>query len=160
MRSTLLPDLIAPTRSMGMTSSTAPASLHSSSPPVHTSSLSRSSLDGMPGPGSSSSPTAALDQLSYLLLHGEKKDAAKYAVQQQLWSHALLLASTLDKQTWADVVKAFAAAELSASADGLSPGRNRPALRLTYEMFGGASGTGGASSQLCDACWLDLRHRC
>jgi hypothetical protein len=154
----LLPDLAtAPSRSpaahpvpLAMTSaSTAPSSLYSTSPPAQTTGFhsSRPSLDG--AAASTHSASVGLDHLSYLLLRGEKKEAVRFAVDEKLWSHALVIASCLDKQTWADVVKAFAAAELGTSAAAVSSGKGRQALWLTYEMLSGAPGSGKALSPPC-----------
>lgn len=125
-----------------MTSSTAPPSLYSTSPPAQTTVFhsSRPSLDG--AAASTHSAGVALDHISYLLLRGEKKEAVRFAVDEKLWSHALVISSCLDKQTWADVVKAFTAAELGAYAACAPQGRSRQALRLTYEMLSGAPGSG------------------
>lgn len=88
---------------------------------------------------SSSSKPANLDHLQALLLRGEKKQAVHFATDEKMWGHALVISSCIDKQTWGEVVKAFARSELPSSEEGGAKGRD--ALRLTYEMFGGA-GTG------------------
>lgn len=121
--------------SSGQSRAPADALVYSSSPPSQTSGFhtSRPSLD-VPGSAASS---ASVDHLSYLLLKGDKKEAVRYAMDEKLWSHALIVSSCLDKQTWGNVVKAFAAAELSDSA---SSDKSRHAMRLTYEMFSGANG--------------------
>lgn len=97
----------------------------------------RSSLDFA---SSSLAPSAAarsasLDRLSALLLRGEKKLAVQYALGERLWAHAMVISSCLDKATWGEVVRAFAKAELGGVEDG---GKQRDALRLTYEMFAGS----------------------
>ncbi|CDZ96496.1 Regucalcin gene promoter region-related protein (RGPR) [Phaffia rhodozyma] len=84
-----------------------------------------------------SSKSSALDQLSTLLVQGERKSAVEFAIKEKLWSHALIISSSVDKQAFAEVVKAFTRSELS--GHGGSTGKSRDALKLTYDMFGGVN---------------------
>lgn len=139
-KSTLSP-LITPGVPIPLTSP-APSSVYSTSPSSGAMHAQRNSLDFHPnaapsGPSSSANKPANLDHLSALLFRGEKKQAVQFATEEKMWSHALIISSCIDKQTWGEVVTAFSRAELPpAAADGSTKGRD--ALRLTYEMFGGA----------------------
>jgi hypothetical protein len=68
-------------------------------------------------------------------------------MEEKLWAHAMVVSSCIDKQTWGEVVKAFAESELGGEGgvgeEGAAAGKEkrRDALRLTYQMFGG-SGSG------------------
>ncbi|KAL7409192.1 Sec23-binding domain of Sec16-domain-containing protein [Mrakia frigida] len=120
-------------------------SIYSTSPPVQLGSglaSQRNSLEfnpsshAVPSSSTSANRPANLDHLQGLLFRGEKKQAVQFATDEKMWSHALIISSCIDKQTWGEVVKAFARSELPCSEEGGPKGRD--ALRLTYEMFGGA----------------------
>ena len=44
------------------------------------------------------------DRFRNLLLHGRKKDALESAMRQNLWGHALFLASKMDPKTHASIL--------------------------------------------------------
>lgn len=66
--------------------------------------------------------------------------AVNFAVQEKLWTHALVISSSINKQAFADAVKAFTRSELTGTS-GAHLAKGREALRLTYEMFGGVNGS-------------------
>lgn len=118
-----------------------PSSVYSTSPSGLAGHSQRNSLDLHPHPAANGPSTANrpanLDHLSALLLRGEKKQAVQFAIEEKMWSHALIISSCIDKHTWGEVVTAFSRAELPpCPPDGST--KSRDALRLTYEMFGGA----------------------
>lgn len=112
----------------------------STSPTSHTSRLPSQQLYSEPTLPTAAQKSAALDSLSSLLLRGEKKQAVQLAMDEKLWAHAMVLSSCIDKQTWGEVVRAFAMSELGGDDAG-NKVKRRDALRLTYEMLGG-SGSG------------------
>lgn len=88
--------------------------------------------------------TSHLDKIQNLLLRGDRRGACHYAADERLWSHALVIASSIDKECFREVVTEFVRAELAKSsqnsgADGLS---GRESLRVAYSLYGG----NGASS--------------
>lgn len=85
----------------------------------------------------SASPVAAnpsqLSRLSTLLAQGQKKEAAEYAIDHGLWSHALVISSAVGAELWKDTVMRFTAAELSARSEGTA------GIRASYALIGGMS---------------------
>ena len=67
-------------------------------------------------------------------MHGDRRGAVRFALDQQMWSHALLIANSLDKELWQEVVREFAQHELAAKSDGL-------VLRVAYGLFAGSGAT-------------------
>ncbi|WVQ99280.1 hypothetical protein IAU59_006412 [Kwoniella sp. CBS 9459] len=94
-------------------------------------------------PASSSSSTAKpvsasaaqLTHISSLLSQGSKRDAALYAADQGLWSHALVISSSVDVELWKEVVGRFATAELGERPQGTA------GIKASYLMFGGVNST-------------------
>ena len=98
---------------------------HSSAPPVG---ISRSggSISVAERPDSE-----ALEGLRKILLHGEREKAVWHAVDRKLWGHAMLLASTLDKGIWKQVLQEFNSQEVKAF------GHNTEPLATLYQVFAG-----------------------
>ncbi|KAJ8300913.1 hypothetical protein KUTeg_022432 [Tegillarca granosa] len=48
------------------------------------------------------------DRFRHLLLYGRKKDALEWSMKNNLWGHALFLASKMDNRTHANVMTRFA----------------------------------------------------
>jgi hypothetical protein len=70
--------------------------------------------------------------LSECLLKGDQPAALQYAMDHQLWSHALLLASGIDPATWTTTVSAFIKATVqSTGADG-----SHAVLATAYSIYG------------------------
>ncbi|EIW59984.1 uncharacterized protein TRAVEDRAFT_45241 [Trametes versicolor FP-101664 SS1] len=90
--------------------------------------------------------SSQLDKIQGLLARGDRRGACHYAADEKLWPHALLIASSIDKDTWKEVVTEWVRAEL---ANGLGhtqgdPSEGREALRVAYSLYGG---NGAASVQ-------------
>lgn len=92
---------------------------------------------GYPGQGATSSTVAsysvsssALDHIQELLLRGERKLAYRYALDQRLWAHALVIASSIDKESWKEACHEFTKTELK-SLEG------KEALKVAYGLFAG-----------------------
>ncbi|GAB1517947.1 hypothetical protein RhiTH_001003 [Rhizoctonia solani] len=104
-------------------------------------------------PGNSDSPVAtykvkpdALDKIQELLLQGERRQAYHYALDERMWAHAMLIASSLDKDAWKEVVNEFIRSELGVRTDQKKPApfggdpsvaNGRESLRVAYSLFAG-----------------------
>ena len=75
--------------------------------------------------------TEALEQLRQYLLQGEREKAVWHAVDNRLWAHALLLASTLDQNIWRQVSQEFVRQEIKTF------GENTESLAALYQVFAG-----------------------
>lgn len=85
--------------------------------------------------GSSSQPDAVNPQLMESLRNdlvvGDRQKAIWSAVDNRLWGHAMVLASTLDKSVWKQVVQEFVRREVKATTG------NTESLAALYEIFAG-----------------------
>jgi hypothetical protein len=100
---------------------------------------------------------SALDKIQELLLLGDRRQAYQFAMDGKLWAHAMVIASSIDKDSWKEVVNDFIRTELGIKDDvGLSPSTtfsgdpvagskgNWDSLRVAYSLF---SGQGAASGR-------------
>ncbi|KAJ7097910.1 Sec23-binding domain of Sec16-domain-containing protein [Mycena belliarum] len=100
---------------------------------------------------------SALDKIQDFLLRGERRKAYHYALDEKLWAHAMIIASSIDRDAWKETVNEFLRTELGAKdnrarapvsipgADtSQSPTNGREGLRVAYSLF---SGQGSASVQ-------------
>ncbi|OSC99056.1 hypothetical protein PYCCODRAFT_1438667 [Trametes coccinea BRFM310] len=78
-----------------------------------------------------------LDKIQTLLAMGDRRGACHYAADEKLWSHALVIASSIDKETWKDVVTEWIRAELASNGAQGQGDEGREALRVAYSLFGG-----------------------
>ncbi|EMD38408.1 hypothetical protein CERSUDRAFT_82659 [Gelatoporia subvermispora B] len=98
-----------------------------------------------------------LDKIQEFLLRGDRRGACHYASDEKLWAHALVIASSIDKDMWKEVVTEFVRSELAdrdSGPTGFVPlsealgkprvGGGREALRVAYSLF---AGQGAASVQ-------------
>lgn len=100
------------------------------------------------GTSTSTSTTAAatpaqLSALSDMLVSGDKRDALEYASGHGLWSHALVIASSLGPELWKETLNRFIQAELA--------GEGVAGLRASYSLFAGADPSIGMSSHVLQA---------
>ena len=96
---------------------------------------------------------SALDRIQELLTQGERIAAYRYALDEKLWAHAMIIASSIDKETWKEVVNEFIRSELNSQGvvdttgpgrrDTMAPGTGREPLKVAYSLY---SGQGAASS--------------
>jgi hypothetical protein len=96
--------------------------------------------------------SSALDRIEELLLRGDKKQAYRYALDEKLWAHALLIASSVDKESWKEVAHEFIKTELSRNQGpdgGDSTLAGREALQVAYGLF---AGNGSAASKPSIGC--------
>jgi hypothetical protein len=93
-------------------------------------------------PSLSSATAGDLDTLQTLLVKGDKREAVKYALDNRLYTHALVIASGTDKDLTVAVVKEFLDYDLGGS---LSSGREP--LKVAYSLLAG--GGAGCSELVC-----------
>jgi hypothetical protein len=72
-----------------------------------------------------------VEDLQSMLIKGDREKAVWHAVDHRLWGHAMLLSSTLSKDTWKQVVQEFVRKEVK------KVGRSNQALAVLYEVFAG-----------------------
>ncbi|KAL8680549.1 MAG: hypothetical protein Q9186_003240 [Xanthomendoza sp. 1 TL-2023] len=73
----------------------------------------------------------AMESIRRLLLQGEREKAVWHAVDWRMWAHAMVLASTLDKSIWKQVLHEFTRLEVKPF------GENTESLAALYEVFAG-----------------------
>lgn len=96
----------------------------------------RSDASGTDRASRASSTEAAT--LSKLLLAGEQENAVRYAMEEGLWSHALLISSSFGPELWKEVVQKFITDGFGGTS---SPSGSEQTLRIAYSMFGGSFAT-------------------
>lgn len=74
---------------------------------------------------------SAMESVRQLLLQGEREKAVWHAVDRRMWAHAMVLASTLDKSVWKQVLHEFTRLEVKPY------GENTDSLAALYEVFAG-----------------------
>ncbi|KAG1756748.1 Sec23-binding domain of Sec16-domain-containing protein [Suillus paluster] len=99
---------------------------------------------------------SALDKIQEFLVRGERRQAYHYALDEKLWAHAMVIASSIDKEAWKDVVTEFLKGELGVHDTQRTafigrgkeqvppPSNGREWLRVVYSLF---SGQGPAAVQ-------------
>ncbi|KAG6890682.1 hypothetical protein C0995_005054 [Termitomyces sp. Mi166 len=111
------------------------------------------SVADTPLPGSSTEPQetpisitsvrpSTLSKIQDFLLRGERKQAYRLALDEKLWGHAMVIASSIDKEAWKEVVQEFLRTELANDSSALP---ERGSLRVAYSLF---SGQGAAAGML------------
>jgi len=97
--------------------------------------------------------SSSLDMIEELLLRGERRKALQCAMDDKLWAHAMVIASSVDKDAWKDVVNDFLRSEFpvnqhhGATANGSaqpSGFKGRESLRVAYSLFSGQGAAAGA----------------
>lgn len=96
---------------------------------------------------------SALNTIQQFLYRGEKIKAYHYALDEKLWAHAMVIAGSIDKEAYKEVVNEFVRTELG-TKNGLQPmqlsARPQPPimngwepLRLAYSLYSGQSSNAG-----------------
>lgn len=73
----------------------------------------------------------AIETLRKTLLSGDRQGAVYQAMDNRLWSHALILASNMERSMWGHVVREFVRQEVNTA------GENTETLSALYEIFAG-----------------------
>ena len=103
-----------------------------------------------------------MERIQELLIRGERRQACHYALDEKLWAHAMVIASSIDRDAWQEVVKEFIRAELGPGdvKDGakINDPRQGPlptpasdgheSLRVAYSLFAGQGATSGIYAHL------------
>ncbi|KAL8674352.1 MAG: hypothetical protein Q9168_001212 [Polycauliona sp. 1 TL-2023] len=84
-----------------------------------------------PRPVAESVDPSAIESVRSFLLQGEREKAVWHAVDRRMWAHAMVLASTLDKSVWKQVLHEFTRLEVKPY------GENSESLAALYEVFAG-----------------------
>ncbi|KAG5342761.1 hypothetical protein C0989_008711 [Termitomyces sp. Mn162] len=103
------------------------------------------SVADTPLPGFSSEPQetpisvtsvrpSTLNKIQDFLLRGERRQAYHLALDEKLWGHAMVIASSIDKEAWKEVVQEFLRTELGNNS---STSSGRECLRVAYSLFSG-----------------------
>ena len=93
--------------------------------------------------------SSQLDKIQELLAKGDRRGACHYAADEKLWPHALVIASSIDKETWKEVVTEWVRAELArSSGHGEDAIEGRESLRVAYSLFGGNGAAAGESDSI------------
>lgn len=75
-----------------------------------------------------------LAYLSSLLIHAQRKEALAYAVDNQLWTHALIIASSIGPEAWQQTTSSYSRSILAASDNPAT----RHVLPTIYNLYGSA----------------------
>lgn len=103
-----------------------------------------------------------LSKIEHFLLNGDRKGAVEFAVQEDLWAHALIISSCVDKELWQRVITNFVDREMNASPEMRQQRRfnniagNNQALRVMYSLFSGAGGIASKFFLLLEFCLVYL----
>ncbi|KAF9945845.1 hypothetical protein BGZ72_000921 [Mortierella alpina] len=84
--------------------------------------------------------SASMDVLQDLLRNGDRAGAVRYAMSSNLWAHALVISSCVNKELWKEAVNGFVNQELT-SGGGDVQANGREALRVLYALFSGQTQT-------------------
>ncbi|KIY43549.1 hypothetical protein FISHEDRAFT_31670, partial [Fistulina hepatica ATCC 64428] len=91
---------------------------------------------------------SSLKKIQDLLLQGDRRQAYRLALDERLWAHAMVIASSIDKESWQEAVNEFVRGELGVQRiDGAQSQplvNGREGLRAAYRLY---SGQGSASVQ-------------
>lgn len=93
-------------------------------------------LTGIYRPAGATARTDSMDPLAVEILRkhlisGDRQAAVIHAMDSRLWSHALIISSTMDRSMWSQVVREFVRQEVK------TIGNNAESLSALYEIFGG-----------------------
>ncbi|KAI0031714.1 Sec23-binding domain of Sec16-domain-containing protein [Vararia minispora EC-137] len=80
---------------------------------------------------------SALERIQEHLIRGDRRAAYNYALDERLWAHAMVIAGSIDRDAWKEVVNEFVKAELGGPGN-----KGREGLKMAYSLF---SGQGAAS---------------
>lgn len=91
-------------------------------------------------PSSPTGSSASLDVLQDLLRNGDRAGAVRYSMSSNLWAHALVISSCVNKELWKEAVNGFVNQELMNGGGDLQA-NGREALRVLYALFSGQTQT-------------------
>jgi COPII coat assembly protein SEC16 len=91
---------------------------------------------------------SSLEKIQGFLLRGERREAYQYALDEKLWAHAMIIASSIDKEAWKEVVNDFLKNELrpkDLASGNDKPPNGRECLRVAYSLFSGQGAAAGTN---------------
>ena len=92
--------------------------------------------------------TSVLDSVVQLLLNGAYSEACKICVDNEIWTHALIISKKFDLNVYNNVINQFSASQLTNNNQqkfNSFGSEDQPSLRVFY---GAISGNGIASSKI------------
>ncbi|KAK9430831.1 Sec23-binding domain of Sec16-domain-containing protein [Lipomyces doorenjongii] len=124
----LIPELVSSNPPDEMTTFTSASDIYQR----HIRSTSNGSMGGRDISDSKTVQVQAISSVRELLLKGDREGAVTSALDNCLWAHALLIASTISKEKWKDTAREFIRADVLTlnTADASS-------LAAVYEVFAG-----------------------
>jgi COPII coat assembly protein SEC16 len=155
IRSALVPRLEMSSGAPALDATTSTPVMALSLPADTVSSLSSFSYPGLAIAPSTSQETpiavstlypSTVDKIQEFLLRGERQKAYHFALDEKLWAHAMVIASSIDKEAWKEVVNEFLKTELGRlgpNAETASKPDGRESLRVAYSMFSGQGAAAG-----------------
>ncbi|KAF2156086.1 hypothetical protein K461DRAFT_318705 [Myriangium duriaei CBS 260.36] len=75
--------------------------------------------------------STVVTEIRKLLLEGQRERAVWFATENKLWSHAMLIASTMGPEIWKQLIHEFVKSQVQSSSDSMR------SLAAVYEVFGG-----------------------
>ena len=98
---------------------------------------------------------SSLDKIEDFLMRGDRRQAVNHALDEKLWAHAMVIASSIDKESWKEVVNEFIKAELGTTIGSLngrgketSASHSREGLKVAYSLYAGQGAAAGTPSML------------
>lgn len=88
----------------------------------------------------------SVDKLQEMLLKGDRIAAIHHAMNENLWAHALIIASCVNKELWKEVVTGFIKHEMGTQIGETSESNGRESLRVLYSLFAGQGQNAGTSN--------------
>jgi COPII coat assembly protein SEC16 len=86
---------------------------------------------------------SSLDKITDFLIRGDRRQAFHFALDERLWAHAMVIASSVDKDAWKEVVNEFVRSELGVAPDSASLSTGREPMRVAYNFFAGQGAASG-----------------
>lgn len=99
---------------------------------------------------------SAIDVVRDYLLQGDRDNAIQYAMQQNLWAHAFIIAKFVDQEIWKSVVENFVDQTLTNTTNNEGNTfyqivyQDFPSLRVLYSLISGNSTDSGITKLKCN----------
>lgn len=90
----------------------------------------------------------SVDKLQEMLLKGDRIAAIHHAMNENLWAHALIIASCVNKELWKEVVTGFIKHEMGTHIGETSESNGRESLRVLYSLFAGQGQNAGTPNYI------------
>jgi hypothetical protein len=90
-------------------------------------------------------PTSSLDRLEVFLAQGDREGACQFAIENDMWAHALIISQSHNTDHFKHVISQFIDRELFSSSTQLIPQipGDKKSLRMLYSVFNGAGAEAG-----------------